>query len=113
MMASRSAREVERRQEQRAGAVVDIADRRELLLAVAPAVARWHEDHPGRSDRRHVLGVVARAGADPAVASTGRTGGALHPLHTIAVERCIGDAPVVLELIPHALALTGVADDPL
>src|SRR5881397_2190260 len=107
MMASRPAREVECRQEQRPGAVVDIADRRELLLAVAPTVARWHEDHPGRSDRGHVLRVVARAGANPAVARAGRFGGALHGVHDVAVERCIRDAPVVLEFIPHALTLTG------
>src|SRR2546425_1691202 len=50
------------RQEERLSAVLDIVHRRELFLAVTAAVARRNEDHPGRSDGRHVLASIGPAG---------------------------------------------------
>src|SRR5437879_4864639 len=107
---SRQAREVDRGQEQRARPALDVVDRRELFLAMAAAVARGHEDHPRRSDRRHVLGVVARARADAAVSGAGGPGSALDRVDDVAVERGVRHTPVVLQLVPHAFALAGLAD---
>src|SRR2546429_9310001 len=58
----------ERDEEEGVRAVLDVVHGRELLFAVAAPAARGHEDHPRGADRRHVLGVVAGAGEDAAVA---------------------------------------------
>src|SRR5215470_19655454 len=109
----RAAGEVDRREEQSPRAVFDVVDRRELLLAVAAPVVRRHEDHPGRSDRGHVLGVVAGAREDPPMARAGRPGGALDRVDDRAVERGIRHAPVVLEVVADPLTLAGLAHDRL
>src|SRR5213082_2245576 len=82
-----AAREVEGRAKERVRALLDVVHRGELLLAVAPSAARGDEDHPGRADRRHVLGVVAGARENPPVADAGRAGGALDRGDHRAVER--------------------------
>src|SRR6266581_4129687 len=65
--ASGATGELEDGAEEGVRAVLDVVHRRELLLAVAAPVPGRHEDHPRRADRRHVLGVVARARQDVAV----------------------------------------------
>jgi len=74
-------------------------DRRELFLAVAAPVVRGHEDHPRRTDRRHVLGVVAGARADPAMPRAAARAAPLDRDRRVAVERRVRDAPVGLELV--------------
>src|SRR2546422_7186319 len=102
--------QLERGEEKGVRAILDVVHGRELLFAVAAPAARGHEDHPRGADRRHVLGVVAGARQDAAVAHAARL---RRPLDRAAdVGGGAGEryAPVVLELIADAFALARVAD---
>src|SRR5262245_53617510 len=107
--ASGAAGQVERGQQQGVRAVLDVVHGRELFLTVAAAVARGHEHHAGRADGGHVLRVVPRPGGDAAVARSARARRPLHGVDDGTVERRVGHAPVVLEVVPYALALAGLA----
>src|SRR2546429_6987529 len=92
----------ERDEEEGVRAVLDVVHGRELLLAVAASAARGHEDHPRGADRRHVLGVVAGAGEDAAVARAPPPRGPLDPGDALRGQGGPRPAPVMLERVADA-----------